>query len=354
MNTLILNDIHLGFSRAGGTTPESRQALAEYLRSSLEKTLSGLESTHVVVMGDLFDDFTVDTRYVLDAYNIFNRLLDEPTNSLTLVAGNHDHNPRGDKVSSFNLLCGVLDRYSQFQSVKVGGVSADISGTNVFVAHHANQELFDPTLQDLLTTCADGDNVFLHANYDNNFAVESDHSLNVSADVASAFRDKGVKLFFAHEHQAREVNGVTVMGNQWPTSVSDCLNNDAKFFHICYDGEEEFKKVQTWSAGDAVAGFSRVPWLDLKGDGPLPSTGFVRFEGTATMTDAGNVVTEIAAYRRKNPDVFVVTSSVAVEGAPKADVDLPQMLESTKGFDVWSFMKGHFTEEEYVALEKMR
>ena len=75
----------------------------------------------------------------------------------------------------------------------------------------------------------------------------------------------------------------------------------------------------------------------------------------AKMTEAGEVGTAVAGFRRRCPDAWVITSNVEAEGAPKAETDnLPELMASAKGFDVWAFMKKHFTEEEYTALEKMK
>ena len=45
--------------------------------------------------------------------------------------------------------------------------------------------------------------LFLHCNYDNNFAVESDQSLNLSADVAATLWIAD-HILIAHEHQMQD------------------------------------------------------------------------------------------------------------------------------------------------------
>ena len=106
---LIISDLHIGVHRAGGTTTQSQQALRDYLRNSLESLLV-TENEWVVVNGDLFDKFTVDTSEVLLTCEIFYHWLSaRPHAKLTLISGNHDWSPRGNDVSSFHLLVAMLD-----------------------------------------------------------------------------------------------------------------------------------------------------------------------------------------------------------------------------------------------------
>jgi metallophosphoesterase superfamily enzyme len=62
---LVINDLHIGVNRAGGTTPQSQAALRDYLRNGLGATHFNKEDEFVIVNGDLFDSFTVDTLEVM-------------------------------------------------------------------------------------------------------------------------------------------------------------------------------------------------------------------------------------------------------------------------------------------------
>lgn len=87
---LIINDLHIGVNRTGVTTPQSQFALRDYLRSWLESLLEE-EDQFVVINGDLFDSFTVDTMEVTKTAVIILKWLSKSgSRALNLIAGNHD------------------------------------------------------------------------------------------------------------------------------------------------------------------------------------------------------------------------------------------------------------------------
>jgi metallophosphoesterase superfamily enzyme len=350
---LILNDIHLGFFRAGGTTIASREAARDYLHTSLQKTLDETTETHLVIAGDLFDDFEVTGRDWMAAFCILYGWINGG-GELTLIAGNHDHSPKANKVSAFEMLCQVLKQQSP-DSVHVVPVdSIQWIATNVVaVAHCSNQDIFDLKLKEVLDTVnSQGDFVILHANFDNNFAAQSDHSLNVSRAVAHQFAEKKVRLLFAHEHQAKvDIGGnVYVMGNQWPTSVADCLGNDNKFAHIITG--DVIHSFETWNR-DSDAGYEEVPWQNLSDMPELTAleqrnTKFVKVIGEATANQASEVMNAIAKFRQKS-SAFVVTNGVKVDGIVAVE-DLPDTFEAAKAFDIIDFIKKHLDVREFAVV----
>jgi metallophosphoesterase superfamily enzyme len=104
---LVINDLHLGVVRSGGTTPASQAALRNYALSSLESLLADHGGEHVVVNGDLFDSFQVDTATVIAAHKVFSKFI-SAGGRVTLIMGNHDASMKGDRVSSFHLLAHIL------------------------------------------------------------------------------------------------------------------------------------------------------------------------------------------------------------------------------------------------------
>lgn len=360
--TAILNDIHIGFNRVGGTTPASREALRNYLFTKVDYALASLATyhDHVIIAGDLFDDFEVPGRDWLQTFNMLVGWLNESGRRLTLAAGNHDANPRGDKVSSFQMLCEALIKIfpERFDYLPVGTLSL-YDESIWLLAHYPNQDSFDEALESVLNADGgiEGHTVIVHANLDNNFAVESDHSLNVSADMALRFVKAGAHLMFAHEHQARtyiphgtpaDATGtVTVMGNQFPTSISDCLGNDEKYvWRVEEDGPK--KEVTTW-AKDGIYPFTRLDWTEI--DKAKDLEGFIRIEGHATMNQAADVVQAVAKLRNKS-NAFVIGNSVKVDGI--ADLEaLPQEFEAAAAFDVMAFIKSNMTPEEWAVVEKL-
>lgn len=350
---LILNDVHLGVNRQGGTTPASREALREYLFTAFEGAMHTKEK-HVLILGDLFDEFEVDGRDWIRTYLI---LQDAAVRGikLTLVAGNHDWSPKGTRVSSFEMLCRVL--VEQFGSGAVHTITIDCwdhphGEERLFaLAHCSNQDTFNAKLAELLTKVVSGDRILLHANYDNGFAAQSDHSLNLSREQAKQFKDLGVFLYFAHEHQAREAfsGHVVVFGNQWPTSVADCLGNDSKFMHVMSD--TGVAKVETWKHG-AEAGYEQVPWESLAEYPAEGGAGFIRVFGNATSNQAGECISAIAKFRSKST-AFVITNAVKIEGIAENSA-LPEAFEATKAFDVNEFIDENLDAAQRAAVAALR
>lgn len=345
---LILNDLHLSVQRKSGTTPTSQEALRSYLFGSFQKAVAGSHETHLLILGDLFDEFEVAPRDWLDTYLVLSQWLSEGKR-LTLVAGNHDHSPKAMRVSSFGMLAKVLDE----QSGNVNVISIDefkyVAPHTAALAHCSNQTAFDTKLKGLLEDADLPQYLLLHANYNNEFAERGDHSLNVSVEQAEAFTSRGTTLVFAHEHQARSAFGgkVFVMGNQWPSSIADCQHNpgNTKFAHVLHDGRID--QIVTWSA-DEDAGYVDVPWHHL--DQPIASNvKFVRVSGDATSAQAAEVITAIAKFRRES-DAFVVSNAVRIDGIVETE-ELPASFEVAKTFDVMQYIRQHLDEAEIAVVE---
>lgn len=273
--------------------------------------------------------------------------------TLVLVAGNHDLSPKALRVSAFEMLAKVLVEQFGPKQVVVIGIDqwSVVDDDTVALAHCSNQDTFDAKLKEVLALAKAGDRVLLHTNYDNGFAAVSDHSLNVSREQAKEFKDKGAFLYFAHEHQAREAfsGHVVVFGNQWPSSVSDCLNNDQKFMHVMTDAGVE--KVGTWSR--KPSGYAEIEWRNLgmwHESGQDPD--FIRVTGTATASEAGECISTIAKFRTKS-QAFVITNGVKIEGIAE-NSDLPEAFEATKAFDVLSFINENLDEPQRVAVAKLQ
>lgn len=360
---LILNDVHIGHNRSGGTTPASREALRNYLFGEFEKILTATNEDHVCILGDLFDDFNVEERDWVECYTILHGWLSfSERRELTLVAGNHDWSAKGLKVSSFEVLCRVL--VSGFDRVRAIGIDqwslatvgelAPRDSNILMLAHCSNQDIFNAKLVEVLAQVQMGDRVLLHANYDNNFAAVSDHSLNVTEAQAREFSSKGATLYFAHEHQAREALGgsVVVFGNQWPTSISDCLNNDAKYAHVMSGGVE---KIKTWSRSGSPerVGYSEIDWreLGLAPDNIQIGGGFIKVVGSASSKEAGECMNAIAKFRSKS-SCFVITNGVRIEGVADNE-SLPENFEAAKAFDVMAFINSNLDAEQQAAVKKL-
>lgn len=358
LRMIIINDLHLSANRVGGTTPQSREDLRTFIFDQFEDLLEKANGHDLCILGDLFDGFEVAPRDWLETYmSLATWCANNLDSTLYLVAGNHDVSMKGSKVSSFETLATVLDQ--QFDNVQVVGIDSYINlylvDVEVFiVAHHRNQDVFDLSMKDVLNQSKTGDYVLLHANYDNKFAEQADHSLNVSAAQALEFTKKGVTLVFAHEHQHRgeiphgtPANGGTVvcLGNQIPTSISDVFDGGDKFYwELSRSG---LQKQRCWhQRGDF--GYQALDWQDLGQDCPAK---FIRVVGDATNAEAAQVIDAIHKFRQRSK-AYVITNAVRIDGIAEMD-DLPSTFEVAKKFDVMDFVYKQLDAAEVDVIRKI-
>jgi metallophosphoesterase superfamily enzyme len=323
----VINDTHIGAIRSGGTTPVTALALRQATLDSFRSLLARADGSDILINGDLFDTFMVPLTDLWEAVNISVEWARRNAGCTLFAArGNHDIAKNSTLMSSFDL-------YVKFMSTMLGSqfvpilVPLELSEHDAYVVPHmANQDLFNEALK-AVPKCK---HLFVHANYDNKFAIEADHSLNVSPEQA---RELPVDhIIFGHEHQRRdELKGkVVIVGNQIPTSVADCLGNDAKY--LLRVKADKLVHEAVW---DADVDFLRVDWRALssvavEGD---PQR-FIRVQGEASKEEATQVVAAIAKLRKAS-DAFVITNAVAIDGV-KADDEVKLSLEAAKGFDVLS------------------
>lgn len=349
---LILNDLHLGVQRVAGTTPASQLAVRQYLQDSFRTLVNQHHDKDLCIPGDLFDGFEVDMQSVLDCYMTLSDWLFESGRTLILGAGNHDIGKRNDRLSSFSLLGHLLlDRFPDTVTIVKDGL---YSFGNIHVIPHCmNQDLFNIELEKALHM--EPGYLLLHANVDNGFTEHSDHSLNVDGEWLTKLSKKH-HLLFAHEHQHRHFsledtgrNPITVMGNQWPSSVSDCLAHGAaqkdgmKYAHLITDGT--LASFATWHRdGD----FEQMDWTDLQ----ETEARFIRITGQAAATQAADVVSAIAKYRTKSK-AFVVGNGVKIDGAVGMDELASVSFEKVTSFDVLGALLAELTPKEGEVVKEL-
>ena len=337
-----INDLHVGVGRSGGTTPASAYALRMYVLDELFKLLQQTNDD-LVVNGDLFDSFLVPMHDFLQTYFMFRDwLIKHPGKRLILVPGNHDLSKNATLKSSFDALAMLL--YSEFRT-RVAVVNEPTTMhyegvTYHFIPHMPNQELFDLAL----TRVPVGTKyLFLHCNYDNKFAMQQDHSLNLSPDQARAAPVE--RIIIAHEHQRKiALTGKVILpGNQIPTSVADCLGNaDKHYLRLLPD---KIEHIPVWQR-DKV--FTRADWRELVNVGP--DWQFVRVEGTATAAEAGLVVQQIAKLRSTHK-AFVISNAVQIEGNDLSKLSVS--LEQIKQFDVLTALLKYLSPAEGKVVKKL-
>lgn len=330
MKALILNDVHLGVQRTTGATPFTSLQIQDDLRELFMTTIMNHTDKNLIINGDFFDKFDVPTSEVLKAYDILVKWATNATGNLYLLAGNHDLSAKAGRVSSFEFLCKILkSRFPEkVHYVLMEGLT-HLYGKVWALPHVQNQDLFSMALAKVLEH--DIDTLLLHCNFDNNFSVESDHSLNLSAEWADKLVGAGTTLVIAHEHQKRVLKGgkVYITGNQWASSIADCLNNDAKYAHILNeDGSIEPLLTQQITGDEGV--FAQVDWKELSLD---LDKSFVRVTGNVNIEQAGDVVDLIAKFRSKSK-ALVVTNAVSIKDTFEIEDFEDINLASLKSFDV--------------------
>lgn len=352
MSILILNDIHLGVSRVSGTTPGSAEQLRGYLQSQFAFTLNEHLDDDLLILGDLFDGFWIDPSELIEAYSTLCDWLFDSGRNLTLVAGNHDHSPKGGKVSSFEFLCKMLTGRFPQQVLVVDaktGLRTVLPRVHV-IPHMPNQDLFEIELGKALEL--DEGWLLLHCNYTNHFAEKSDHSLNITDEWAEKLTARH-RLMIAHEHQARHINlgkMVEVLGNQWPSSVSDCLAHgdgqaDGRKYLTILKDDLGFQCIETW---DAAVCYAEVDWRELD-EGEHD---FIRVTGSATSAEAEDVIDAIAKYRQGS-DAFVITNAVKIEGMADVEGMAGFSLETVKSFDVMAALLAQLEPEEAAVIQEV-
>ena len=224
MKTLIINDLHLGVQRNGGTTISSASALREYGHEQHRRLLR-LAPTHgcsrVIVNGDLVDTYDIPLAQALQIYEDTDTFMNEyPDIDVVWGLGNHDLSKDSSKLGSAAFIGALLAlKHARFTLIRGAGV---ISEDIYMVGHVPNQDLFE---LELSSVPADTKYLLLHCNYDNAFAAVAENSLNLSRDQAKSLKARGLTMIFGHEHQGRESLGgsVVVVGNNFPSSIADCL-----------------------------------------------------------------------------------------------------------------------------------
>lgn len=357
MKTLIINDLHLGVQRSGGTTLKSADELREFARQKYRDLLQ-LAPKHgcerVIINGDLTDVYDISLTEALELYSITDEFLQSYKGTLTWALGNHDLSKDSSRLGTVAFIGALLGmRYPESFSI-VSESTAMPGGLHV-IPHLINQDVFDYEL----SRVPEGTKwLLLHCNYDNVFACASDHSLNISRDQVKEFKERDIKVVLGHEHQGRETLGgyLIVVGNQFPTSIADCLSHgeaqkDGRKRAMVIDSEagtHEF--ITTWTPDDEDGWFARVDWRELK-DVQEEGRGFIRVEGDAARDEAAAVIKALATFRQRSRS-FVVTNAVKVEQAEGLE-DLEASIDDVRTLDVIEMLIEQLDEKEAAAIRAL-
>lgn len=336
---MVLNDLHIGCIRSGGTTPATALKLRRYLLEEYQSLLERAKGCDLLINGDLFDTPNIPLTDLLQTIRATLGWLETGTGFLILPPGNHDLSKNSETYSSFEFFANILQEQYPTRVQVPKELCAMWGRTNSYIIPHVpNQDLFDMELAKV-PSC---EYLFLHCNYANGFAAKSDHSLNLSEERAALLPVQHIVI--GHEHQAKTALNakVIIVGNQIPSSVSDCLGNDEKFALLITTGI--LHQLQTWTAAGS---FARVDWRTL--DQPQDGIDFIRVEGEAFAAEASQVVSAIAKYRQKS-EALVITNAVNIEGSSTTEMTVS--LEQIKSFSVLEeLLKILSAEEQTVVLQ---
>lgn len=336
MKLYVINDTHVGAIRAGGTNPASAFALRTYILERLNALLDACVDGDLLINGDLFDTYNIPYLDLLATFDaLVGWLSKNPSCAIHLPAGNHDLSKTTSTMSSFQFLSRLLAKHPRVFAYEEPSRLHGYDDISV-IPHMQNQDIFDIAL---MRVPKDTKYLFLHCNFDNKFAQQQDHSLNLSVEQAQALSVERIVLGHEHQRSLHLAGKVMVPGNQIPSSVSDCLGNREKFMTIITDNKMEF--VPVWSADES---FERIDWHDLSMANEHSQ--FIRVEGEASASEAPAVVALIAKLRQSHK-AFVITNAVQIEGR-KGEVERTS-LEKAQRFDVLTALMTRLKKPEWQA-----
>lgn len=332
MKLTILNDVHIGAIRSGGTTPSTALALRERLLRKFRGLLPN--EGDLMLLGDLFDKANIPLTDVLMTFKVLAGWLQAHKESkLYNVAGNHDLSGSSNVMSSFQFLGALLQHSNPEQYVHIE--APQMTPWGYVIPHLRNQDLFDLALE----AAPQCDYLFLHANFESPFAQHSDQSLNFTREQVQ----KVGAVVCAHEHQARSLKNIEIPGNQIASSVSDWLGAETKRFLTV----EKSGHYYTECAANYEE-FIVQDWRDLEDTGHA----FIRVEGLASSEQASDVVNAINRFRKKS-EALVITNAVKI-AAGDSIVDFESTLETVQGFNVMESLRGFLTAEEMKIIESLK
>jgi UDP-2,3-diacylglucosamine pyrophosphatase LpxH len=332
----VLNDLHIGANRVAGTTTSSRLALRKHILEKFSDLLARVDGD-LIILGDLFDSFECPLEDFGEAWRLLKQWLERGVGDCYLVAGNHDLSKTSNVVGSFDLLATLLDDYDNFMVIK----EPTSFPYGYIIPHLPSQELFNEALK-LVPV---GTTLFLHTNYDNYFATQSDHSLNLSEEQRQALKCRLIVI--GHEHNFKTHQNVVLPGNQIATSVADWVNSPEKYFIQVAKDSEGITDVRLTPLSTKKSEYVELGWEELRHTHHL----FVKVVGEAKSEQASQVVAAIAKFRRES-SAFVITNGVKFLMPEGADV-VGEVLETDEGFSLPKLLKAMLTPEQYEIVEEV-
>lgn len=336
---IILNDRHIGVTRSAGTTPESQVQLREWLLKRFHEDVQQADHEDLIILGDLFDSHTVPYTDLFEVYyTLSNWCKKNKNNELILVPGNHDLFTDTSKLSSFQFLARLL--LEDYRNVAYVREATETHDGIWIVPHMINQEAFEAELAKV-QKC---NFLLVHCNFDNKFAKQADHSLNMTRE--QIFNCPADKVVFAHEHNSRASGKAYVLGVQWPTSISDCLAEQDKHMHRISGNH-----IQPIKTFERKVGYREFDWRTDPAE--IVGFQFVRIVGECLPEESAGM-TEAVATIRKMSDAFVIGNAVQIKMQDEQGQQYTQSLESVQAFDLMAALRKILPAGDIEIIESLK
>lgn len=297
MKYLIIGDVHQGLNRKTGITHQSLKEYEAAKAKALAAILFENQDKDVIIAGDLYDSSFVPS---LGVVQMMNALANHPQ-KIWVIAGNHDTAKDSTVLSSFDLTA-VWSGDLANDGLELVSQAKEIEGSNGvwLLPHQVNQDVFDHSLAELAEQKAKI--VITHCNYENNFAVAADHSLNMTKEQASKFD----LVISGHEHNTRASGNVFMVGSLFP-----CTVDEAGVPKQCAVLDEGLNvKAFSTEQQNEHSTYAEVDWRQLATT--TTQAKFVKIVGVVSAEEASLVLNAIAAFR-KTTKAYMVRNAVEVE-----------------------------------------
>jgi len=317
MKYLLLSDLHFNCLRQGGTTDASRIALEDHLFEKAQNIIDTIPHDKIIIVGDWSAKNSVSEKTILKSYNLLK------DREVIILRGNHDEGSmRVGEICGLELLGALLPK-----TQLVFHEPQAIDGM-CFVPHTFDQKTFDAHVE----AVGESQLIFLHANYANSFTEHADHSLNFSSDQHKEMKKRGNTCVMGHEHQARDLENLYILGCTYPTSISDCLGGSKRA--MVYDSETKtFESIETWNQEEE---YIEIPWQDIR----LTNHNFVRIVGECSVVEYPEIVRNVGKLRKES-SAFIVANAVKVIVEEREQTN----KEEVTGFNILELLLENVPEE---------
>lgn len=312
----LISDLHMGLSRTAGITEDSlRQFEADKL-TLLRTFLGENKDKEIIIAGDLFDTSLVSLTTLI---TVLQATADHPE-QIWILAGNHDISKNTTTMSSFDFLGQVVSLLMASNITLVTEPMLIEKHNLIMIPHLSNQEIFDKALSDY----SNKDHTLItHCNYDNFFALNKDHSLNLTSEQAQKFK----QVISGHEHATRDAGNVHMLGSFVPCNVKEAAT--PKRMHLFDAVTGKLEVVQNLGQ-DNMDAYSELHYNDLQNPEVELAVGFIKIIGSTTAAEAPLILTQIADFRKKSA-AYMIQNATVVEAIGLESFD----ETSFESIDTW-------------------